>query len=114
MDIMLERILKLIGNKRGAIKELATYLGISGNNISDWKSGRAKSYRLYLPQIAEYYGVSLDWLSGNSEEIKKPATPEGYELSDLDMQLIKGLFEMTVQEKLIMLAQIEAYKKLKE
>jgi transcriptional regulator with XRE-family HTH domain len=114
MDIMLERILKLIGDKRGAIKDLATYLGISGNNISDWKSGRAKSYRLYLPQIAEYYGVSLDWLSGNSEEIKKPATPKGYELSDLDKQLLSVLPEMTIQEKLMLLAQIETYRGMKE
>jgi len=68
MDIMLERTLELIGTKRGAIKALADYLGISGNNISDWKSGKNKSYRQYAPQIAEYYGVSLDWLSGLSDE----------------------------------------------
>ena len=30
MDVMLERVLFLIGNKRGAIKPLAEFLGIKG------------------------------------------------------------------------------------
>lgn len=84
MDTMLQRILELIGNKRGAIKSLADHLGISGNNISDWKSGKNKSYRQYAPQIAEYYGVSLDWLSGLSDEKEKPLTI-GEELSDMTL-----------------------------
>ena len=114
MDALLEKIFSLIGPKRGSQKALADFLGISSNNITDWKSGRNKSYRLYLPQIAEYYGVSLDWLSGNSDQKEKPVPSEGYELSELDLCLINALPKMTVQEKKMLLAQIEAYQKMKE
>jgi transcriptional regulator with XRE-family HTH domain len=64
MDIMLCRILELIGNEHGSTKRLATYLGISPNIITDWKAGRIKSYIKYATQIAEFYGVSLDSLYG--------------------------------------------------
>jgi len=64
MDIMLERIRELIGYKHGAKKELADYLGINSNNVSAWLGGRSESYRKYAKQIAEYFGVSLDYLAG--------------------------------------------------
>ena len=51
MDVMLERVFNLISKRRGAQKELAEYLNISNNTITDWKSGRVKSYRQLAPQI---------------------------------------------------------------
>ena len=68
MDIILSRLKELIGDKHGANKALADCLGITGNNITNWKAGRSDAYLKYLPQIAGYYGVSLDWLSGLSDE----------------------------------------------
>jgi len=70
MDIMLQRIIELLGHKHGSVKELAGAIGVSGNLISDWKAERAKSYPKYAPAIADHYGVSLDWLSGRSNEKK--------------------------------------------
>jgi len=72
MDIMLRRILELLGDKHGAAKKLADYLGVAGNTITNWKHGASKSYPKYAPQIAEYFGVSLDWLSGLSDQKEKP------------------------------------------
>lgn len=98
MDIILSRVFELIGKKHGAIKELATVLGISGNNISDWKSGRNKSYRQYLPQIASHYGVSLDWLSGLSDEksIKNP--PAASDEGKLNEELVNLLCQLNPEE----------------
>lgn len=76
MDIILSRIISLIPSKRGSKKELADAVGIPANLISEWEKGRNKSYPKYLPQIADYYGVSLDWLSGRSEQKENP--PAGY------------------------------------
>lgn len=81
MDIIFDRLKTLIGSSHGSKKALSEYLGLkSQNTISDWLGGRAKSYQKYLPQIAEYYGLSLDWLSGNSDKKEKPLTV-GEELS---------------------------------
>ena len=75
MDIMLERIVELIGPKHGSSKMLADYLGIHPNVITNWKNGRNKSYRGYLPQIADYFNVSVDYLLGN-EQKEKPHADE--------------------------------------
>lgn len=76
MDIMLQRILELIGEKHGAGQELVRALGLSKNTVTEWKSGRAKSYSKYAPQIADYFGVSLDWLSGLTDERTKKTPSE--------------------------------------
>lgn len=70
MDQMLERIIALIGPKRGASKELADYLGIHPNVITNWKNGRNKSYIRYLPEISEYFNVTTDYLLTGDDKIK--------------------------------------------
>lgn len=76
MDVMLQRILELIGDKHGATKQLAEAIEVSPNTISNWKSGTNKSYTKKADKIADYYGVSVDWLCGRSDdrEIKKEQT----------------------------------------
>lgn len=74
MNNMLNKILELMGNRHGAGKELANHLGIHPSVVTDWKAGRNKSYTKYAPQIAEYYNVSLDWLSGLSDEKEQKET----------------------------------------
>lgn len=91
MDKMLDRIFELIGNRHGAQKELADFLEIKSSVITDWKSRRNKSYKKYAERIAAYYGVSLDWLSGvtDEKEQKNNLTPKGEEdfvLLDSDAQ----------------------------
>lgn len=96
MDDVLERILDCIGPKHGSIKELADYLEVTPNVITNWKNGNSHSYRKYLKEIAAYFNVSVDYLLGkeekpaaNSDELSEdkikfalfggPATDEQYE-----------------------------------
>lgn len=79
MDITLERILSLIPKKEngdfqhGAKKEFAQNIGLkSGNLISDWINGRSESYTGYLYEISAKYGVSVEWLRGETNE-KSPS-----------------------------------------
>ena len=76
MDIMLTRIKELVDKKRGTRTELASYLGISPNTITDWWSSKNKSYPKYASQIAEFFDVSVDYLCGKTDEksAKKEAT----------------------------------------
>lgn len=73
MDIVLERILSLLPHKEdgklvhGAKKDLADKLGIDKNIISQWLRGANKSYTGYLYQIADVYGVSVEWLKGETD-----------------------------------------------
>ncbi|MBQ7337422.1 MAG: helix-turn-helix domain-containing protein [Clostridia bacterium] len=62
MDDFLKRtfeLLKLQGKKH---KDLADHLGITPQRVTDWKSGRIFSYSKYMDKIADYLGVSVDYL----------------------------------------------------
>ncbi|WP_071431825.1 helix-turn-helix domain-containing protein [Angelakisella massiliensis] len=71
MDDTLKKIVNCIGPKHGAKKELAEHLGIHPNVITNWLNGRNKSYKRYLPEIARYFNVPLEYLSENPEDKEK-------------------------------------------
>lgn len=62
MDDVLKRILELIGDKRGAKTRFFKALNLSSSTLGDWQSGRLSSYLKMIPQIAEYFEVSTDYL----------------------------------------------------
>lgn len=94
MDIMLKRILELIGDKHGARKELCDALGVKSNMVTEWEKGRNKSYPKYAARIAEYYGVSLDWLCGLADEKNAPAANDG----DKSIDMVIDLWEQLTPE----------------
>ena len=93
MDIMLERILSLIPKKEngdfqhGALKAFANSIGLkSGNLVSDWLKGRSESYKNYIYEVSAKYGVTVEWLKGETDEKIQPAT-EGDRLNPDYMKL---------------------------
>ena len=52
-------------------KELAIDLGVSQPTISDWESGRKVPSAKSTARLADYFGVSVDYLLGREDE-KKP------------------------------------------
>ena len=72
----LDKILQLLKEQHKRQIDLTTYLGLHKNAFSNWKSGQNNSYMKYLPQIAEYLGVSVDYLLGNTEIRKGTALSE--------------------------------------
>ena len=99
MDDTLERIVKCIGPKHGAKKQLAEYLGIHPNVITNWLNGRNRSYRRYLDEIAQYFNVSVSYLKGNTDQKN----------FDLESEEMYKIFE-----ELLNLHGITAYKVAKE
>ena len=65
---VLDKIIALLKEQGKKQKDLTDYLGITKNVFTDWKSGRINSYTKYLPQIADFFGVSVDCLLGNTEK----------------------------------------------
>ncbi|RKV95378.1 MAG: helix-turn-helix domain-containing protein [Streptococcus sp.] len=45
-------------------EELAEKIGIKRNSYSDWENGKCKPNYEKLEKIADFFGVSLDWLFG--------------------------------------------------
>jgi len=65
---ILDRITALLGSRDQ--KELTEYLGLKNVAFSEWKSGKSKSYRKYLIEIAKFFDVSLDYLVYGKEDTK--------------------------------------------
>ena len=65
-----EKIVNLI--KEGGLqqKEFARDLGLPENIVSEWRSGKNKSYRDHIVSIADYFGVTTDYLLRNGETEK--------------------------------------------
>ena len=61
---ILNKIIQILKERKIKQVELTNYLGISKNIFTDWKSGRNTSYMKYLPKIAEFFGVSVDYILG--------------------------------------------------
>ncbi|WP_164489246.1 helix-turn-helix domain-containing protein, partial [Ruminococcus sp. Marseille-P6503] len=80
MDI-LDRITMLLGNRDQ--KELTAYLKLNSVAFSEWKSGKSKSYRKYLIEIAAFFDVSIDYLVYGKEK-----NSPSIELTDDEQELL--------------------------
>lgn len=69
MDITVKRIFYLLENRKIEQKELADYLGTNKQTITDWKRGKTKSYKKNIDKIAEFFGVSVDYLLGLTDSV---------------------------------------------
>ena len=67
MDITVERILLLLKENHVEQKDLAEHLGISKQAITDWKTGKTKSYQKCIDKIAAFFNVSVDFLLGRTD-----------------------------------------------
>ena len=64
---VLTKILSLLKTRNIQQRTLSDYLGLSKNTITGWKSGNNTSYMKYLPQIAKFFDVSVDYLIGSEQ-----------------------------------------------
>lgn len=103
MDDMLKRITGCIGSRHGAKKELADHLGIHPNVITNWLNGRNKSYRRYLPEIAAYYGVTVEYLKGedSSNQAETPPALTKKDERDIERKLSETLNALGGQDGLM-------------
>lgn len=67
----LTKIIKLMNEKDCDNQMLASELGLNRQVVTDWKAKRSKSYTKYIYQIADYFGVSVDYLLGNENAPQK-------------------------------------------
>jgi hypothetical protein len=105
VDKTLERILSLLPHKEngkivhGAKVEFARALGyIDGSIVAMWEKGTSESYKGRLSDIALMYGVSVEWLKGETDDPRP-----GYVMTDYgsmpDVQLIARAGEKMTPEQ---------------
>lgn len=67
-DEMYERFVELLQERGMTAYRVSKETGVTQTTLSDWKTGRAAPKMGTLQKIADYFGVTLDWLCGNSDE----------------------------------------------
>ena len=72
---MIERILDLMKERGVNATKLTADTGIASNSITEWKNNRAKPGTDAIIKIADYFGVTTDYLLGKSN-IPTPPTPD--------------------------------------
>lgn len=66
------RIFELLDAMGMEQKKFASLVGVSPQKVSEWKSGKAKSYTKRIPQIAEALGTTTEYLlTGNGPKQKR-------------------------------------------
>lgn len=67
-DMVFSETLQKLRKERGVTQEqLASYLGVSPQAVSKWENGGYPDGDL-LPRLADYFGVSIDYLYGREKE----------------------------------------------
>ena len=89
MDKQLERVLSLIPRKpdgtfvHGAKASFAKSIGYNdGHIVAMWMNGTSNSYMKKLHEISAKYGVSVEWLRGETDERSTAPEPENDELRE--------------------------------
>ncbi len=72
--------------------------GVSQSTLSDWKRGRSTPKSEILARIADYFGVTVDYLLGKEEQKNKPATTEGSGLNKYRLRLEELAVDLTPDE----------------
>lgn len=80
-NAVIQNVISLLHEQKKTQKSLTDYLGITQNAFTDWKSGRIKSYHKHLPKIAEFFGVTVDYLLGNETQDESPSAKANAALS---------------------------------
>lgn len=73
--------------------DVAKATGITKSTFSDWKSGRSKPKGEKLEKIADYFGVSVEYLMTGSESAREDDTS----LKSKDKKEIKDILSATEQ-----------------
>lgn len=90
---MVERIEELVRQKR--VPKLVFYeeVGISGTTFSNWKSGKVEPNPANIQRVADFLGVSYDYLIGK----ENAATPEDDGKEDVIQRISDLLMRVDLQ-----------------
>ena len=86
-SIVLDNITLLLKERGLRQKALCEYLGLNQQAFTNWKNGSNDSYMKYLPQISEFFGVTINFLLGIE------TTPTQLSLPDDLAELISSFSE---------------------
>lgn len=95
-SMTLSIIKRLLRKNRITQKTLTDYLGISKNAFTNWSNGSNSSYIKHLPQIAEFFNVSVDYLLDRDPQ--SVSSPVIYSVNDKIDSIIEILLSANIDD----------------
>ena len=87
MDDTVKKILSCMKRRNITDKQLTKDIGINKSAVTDWKTGKTKSYKKHIDKIADYLGVSSDYLLGRSDDpVAQKNVQNGYVIQGLSKE----------------------------
>lgn len=106
---MYEIFVKLLEQHGVTAYKVSKATGIAGSTFTDWKTGRSVPKQDKLQKIADYFGVTVDYLmTGKEKDVEKQP-----ELSNVYFSLAKEAEQNGIDPRDIKAA-IEIFKKMRE
>ncbi len=97
-----ERIFDLLDRSGMEQKKFAELIGATDKIVSKWRTSGLKSYRKYLPQIADVLGTTVEYLlTGKKEE------PAAEDSSGREKEFVQLFQKLTPEQQDMMLAQLK-------
>lgn len=111
MGGLYENIAGLCAERQISAYKLCTDLGMRNSVLSDLKAGRKKGLNAEtLSKIADYFGVSIDYLLGGGQKEKTPAEAD-VDFDDFTYALYGEARELTEENKMMLLDMARMLKK---
>lgn len=88
---MYERFLELLNKHQTTAYQVAKATGISQNTFSDWKKGRSTPKIDKMQKIADYFGVTTDYLLGKPVQKETPPALTKKDERDIERKLAETL-----------------------
>lgn len=83
---MYEIFLKLLEEKGVSAYKVGKATGIAGSTFTDWKTGRSAPKQDKLQKIADYFGVTLDYLMTGEDQ----NSPYSDDMADLFIEISRS------------------------
>ena len=94
------KILFLLDTKDKTQKDLAEALNTREQTISDWKSGKTKSYMKYIGEIASFLGVSVDFLLNDDVSFETESEMLDSKEAEEPITLLNRIKEMCITRRI--------------
>lgn len=96
---MYEIYCKLRDSKGVKDSDVVKATGITKSTFSDWKSGRSKPKNDKLQKIADYFGVTIDYLMTGTEDKKEPPVLTARDERDIAKDLNRIMEKLSAGEE---------------
>ncbi len=101
MDLYIERIKPLFESSGMTDKDIEEALHLPRGVIYKWGTGKYKSYKRFIPEIAKYFNVSADYLMGlddSTADIKNERHADGEALTEKQKEAIEFIKSLSDDE----------------